>query len=133
MKHYIKNLIAALVGNDPYRMELEKIKEEYEKTAERVKMLDESYYKVRERLAEASRKSAGYQSLIENLRQHLSEKDALIERMREESRNQVRECQKRIADYSDTISRLQEELNQNAAARKAQGRKSNTVRKAIKK
>ena len=53
--------------------------------------------------------------------------------MREESRNQVRECQKRIADYSDTISRLQEELNQNAAARKAQGRKSNTVRKAIKK
>lgn len=133
MKHYIKNLIAALVGNDPYRMELEKIKEEYEKTAERVKMLDESYYKVRERLAEASRKSTGYQSLIENLRQRLSEKDALIERMIEESRNQVRECQKRIADYSDTISRLQEELNQNAAARKAQGRKSNTVRKAIKK
>ena len=30
---------------------------------------------------EASRKSAGYQSLIENLRQHLSEKDALIEQM----------------------------------------------------
>lgn len=132
MKHYIKNLITALAGCNPYQMELNQVREEYEKTADRVRELDDIYYKLHERLTETNKQVVGYQNLIENLRQRLSEKDALIEQAREDSRKQAEEYRKRVTDYSVTIERLQKELSQKTPARKTAGRRS-AIRKTTKK
>ena len=128
---YIRNLITALAGSNPYQMELDRVREEYEKTAERVRELGDIYYKLREQLTETNKQVAGYQTLIENLRKRLSEKDTLMEQAREDSRKQAEEYRKRISDYSATIARLQKELSSKTPERKPAGRK-NMIRKTSK-
>jgi len=95
MKRYLKNLLTALFGNNPFQMELEKAKEDYEKTAARVKKLDELYTKVQGQMG-------SYQNLVEILRKRLTEKDELLKRTKEE-------YQKRIEQYNQKISELKTE------------------------
>ena len=95
MKRYFKNLFIALCGNNPYQMELDRVREEYEKTTEKVYHLEEMYWKFQEQKAEIDKQVAGYQTLVENLRQRLKDKEKLV------------------ADYSGTIAKLNEELNKN--------------------
>lgn len=94
MKHYLKNLLTALCGNNPYQMELDKVREEYSKTAGRVKELDELYGKVSQQLE-------GCQRLIENLRGRIAEKDELLRRTK-------KEYQQRIEKYNKVIGELSE-------------------------
>ena len=95
MKQYLKNLLTALCGNNPFQMELIRVKEEYEKTAARVKQLEELHEKV-------SGQITSYQTLIDNLRQRLDEKNELLKRTKEE-------YQKRIEKYNKLVSDLHEE------------------------
>lgn len=100
MKQYLKNLLTALCGNNPFQMELERVREEYEKTADRVKQLEGLHEKVSGQIVD-------YQALIENLRQRLAEKDELLKRTKEE-------YQKRIKKYNELVSDLHEEKSSKA-------------------
>lgn len=111
MKRYFKNLFIALCGNNPYQMELDRVREEYEKTTEKVAQLEDMYWKFKEQKAEIDKQVTGYQTLVENLRQRLKEKDEQLSQLKMSRQRLVGEHQKQVAAYSETIAKLQGQLN----------------------
>ena len=71
MKRYLKNLLAALLGNNPYQAELEK-------ADENVKQLRDMYFAACEKWEQNDKKVASLQQLVENLRERIKDKDAAI-------------------------------------------------------
>ena len=136
MKQYFKNVMLALCGNDPYRMELSRVSEEYEKTAERVRQLDAQYFGALEKWGEAQKalekdekELRSCQKLVETLRGHIKEKDEQIAQIKEEFTARVERFRKRTADYGTHIAKLQAELdkvkkrNRQAKAKEKQEKK----------
>lgn len=82
MKRYFLNLWEALLGRNPYRAELERMMED-------CATLD----------AQHSREVKSYQTLVENLRQRLHDKDELMKRMKDD-------YQERIEQYNAKIDEL---------------------------
>jgi len=73
MKRYIRNLLIALRGRNPYQEELDGLKEKYEKAGENVRSLRGMYYGAVERLNEADKEVKQLQVLTENLRERIKE------------------------------------------------------------
>lgn len=111
MKRYFKNLFIALCGNNPYQMELDRVREEYEKTAEKVAQLEDLYWTFKELKVDVDKQMASYQTLVENLRQRLKEKDEQIAQLKLSRQRLVNEHQNPLAAYSETIAKLQEKPN----------------------
>lgn len=116
---YIKNLMTALLGNNPYQMELDRVKEEYAKTASRVNDLSDKADELNQRLEDDVKTLDGYQLLIENLRERVAEKDGEIAHMKEEFKERTEGYKRRISDYSGQIARLQGELAKQKKRRQA--------------
>ena len=108
VKQYLKTLMLALLGRNPFREELDELHEHYQKVADRVSELNDLYLKSLESLEEVEGKVGDYQKLTENLRQRIAEKDALMERIK-------KDYQQRIEKYVQEVDRLRGEL---AAAKK---------------
>lgn len=87
MKHYFKNLTNALLGRNPYSNELTEVRERYDQAAENLRALQDMYYNALEKWTAADSQVKSLQKLTENLRERIGEKDALIERIKEEYRN----------------------------------------------
>ena len=106
MRRYLKNLIIALMGRNPYRMELDDLTEKYEKTAERVYGLNDIYFKMVEKMEETKMRMNDYQTLVENLRQRVDEKEVELD------------CQKK--DFRDRMERIKSDYQKrlNACNRK---------------
>ena len=100
MKRYIKNLLMALMGRNPFQRELKEVKEAYEETAKKVTGLSSLYKKVSEEMDAVEKQQKDYQTLVENYRERLKEKDELIVRMKED-------YQQRLAGYNAKIDELQ--------------------------
>lgn len=132
MKHYLKNLLTAICGKNPYRQELDKVREDMEKAGEHVRVLRESYYKdmeraallekqfektesildeYKERLGKLWNQMVSCQDLVENYRDRLAEKDAMIEEIRKDYQRQVANYEKRVGEYCVTISELQKNMS----------------------
>lgn len=85
MKRYFKNLLSALLGNNPYQAERDDLAEKLEKAGDNYRGLNELYYNVLEKW-ETERKqtdslrkqTASLQQLVENLRDRIKDKDASI-------------------------------------------------------
>lgn len=105
MKNYLKNLWLALTGRNPYQLELDKARKEYKQTAKHVQDLEKLYEKVQKKMEEDDRQVRNYQHLTENLRQHLVDKDVLMDRVK-------RDYQKRLDEYNATIDNLRSELQE---------------------
>lgn len=99
MKQYFKTLWTALTGCNPYAVELEQVRREYEATANDVTIAKELYMTCAERIVEYKKQTAALQNLTETLRQHLAEKDELMERMKQD-------YHKRIEAYNVEIDKL---------------------------
>lgn len=100
MKRYFRNLAIALFNGDPYKKELEDLSDKYEKTAQRVNMLE----KLRADLEDKFVKDvSGLKRLVDVFRQHLQEKDELLERMK-------KEYQQRIVKYNAKIEELESKI-----------------------
>ena len=89
MKRYVKNLIMALLGRNPYREELDELKEKYEKTGENVRSLRDMYYDAVERWTVADREVKQLQALTENLRERIREKDKMMDEMQKENQRLI--------------------------------------------
>lgn len=160
MKHYFKNLLIALLGNDPYRMELERVKKEYGQTAAKVKQLEDTFLTVEEKKAEAEAMLDEYKkwvektdtelteknnelekkqgeisslhTLVETLRQHNLEKDGQIRMMDEDFKGRVESYKKRIEGYSGQIARLQAQLDKAKKRNKPTGTGKKQTKKETK-
>lgn len=91
MKKYLKNLLIALLGRNPYREELDGLKEKLEKAGENVEVMHGMYYSAVERWTEADKQVKSLQALVENLRERIREKDQMIEEMEQEYRERTKE------------------------------------------
>lgn len=124
MRHYFQNLMTALLGSNPYQKELDDVREKYGKTAERVGQLEDMYYKSLEKWEEAAKQLTGYQTLVENLRERVAEKDALIAQLKEEAAARADGYKRRIEDYSAQVARLQADLAKARKRSRTAGRKN---------
>ena len=91
MNRYLRNLLTALLGRNPFQQELEELKKKCDKASDNVKGLNELYYKTVEKweensktLRETLQDLVRCQTLVENLRERISEKDELIAQLQAE-------------------------------------------------
>lgn len=128
MRSYLKNLMTAICGANPYRLELDKLKEDMEKAGANVRVLQDAYYSVQEKrddleklLEDYAKQMNSLQTLVENYRERLKEKDAMIEDIRKDYQRQMENYVKRVGDYSLTIAELQKKLDKLAGNVEAKG------------
>jgi len=84
MKRYLKNLLAALLGNNPYEAERDELAAKLAKAAENVERLRDMYCAACEKWAQGDKQVASLQQLVENLRERIKDKDAAIEQLQKE-------------------------------------------------
>lgn len=97
MKRYLRNLMMAACGRNPFQEELEQEKKAVEATRQRIEETYRLYRDLEQRIN-------GYQNLIENQRRRLVEKDALIAQM-------MRDGAKTAQAYEERIGELQKALD----------------------
>jgi chromosome segregation ATPase len=110
MKRYIKNLIAALCGRNPFREELDEKNVQLDKAAANVQSLQDMYYSAVDRWNHAEKRSASLQQLVENLRERIKEKDSELESVGRDFHERMEQMkqgyQKRIEEYNAKIDEL---------------------------
>lgn len=114
MKRYLKNLLSAMLGNNPYEAERDDLTAKLEKADENVRGLNELYYNVLEKWETERKQVASLQQLVENLRERIKDKDAAIDQQqrdyRERTERMKQEYQQRIAQYNTEVDALKGEL-----------------------
>lgn len=78
MKRYLKNFLAALFGNNPYQAERDELAAKLEKAAENVGRLHDMYCAACEQWEQIDKQVDSLQQLVENLRERIKDKDAVI-------------------------------------------------------
>ena len=85
MGRYFKNLLSALLGNNPYQAERDDLAEKLEKAGDNYRELNELYFNVlekweteRKQTASLRKQTDSLQQLVENLRDRIKDKDASI-------------------------------------------------------
>lgn len=92
MKRYLKNLLAALLGNNPYEAERDELAAKLEQAGENYRGLQELYYNMVERWEAERKQLASLQQLVENLRERIKDKDAAIEQLQKEYREYTKQA-----------------------------------------
>lgn len=113
MKQYFSDLLAALCGNNPYRRQLDALREQIEKAGENANTLRDSYYKEVGRAADAEQKYgeasallAEYQEKLEKAGRQVASLQKLVENLREH----IKDYQQRMELYNRVINKI---LNEN--------------------
>lgn len=83
MKRYFKNLWYALIGIDPFKEELKRLRDQYEKAANNVRRLQVLYDKSLEEFEKTETAVEDYQNIMEGLRERIAEKDKMLSEFRE--------------------------------------------------
>ena len=104
MKRYLKNLWAAICGRNPYQEELTETKRRLEQSEEDYKDFGNVHDS---QMIENTKQISTLQTLVENFRERIKEKDELIDQMKKDYQRQVKNYEKRVGDYSLTIDALQ--------------------------
>lgn len=81
MKRYLKNLLSALLGNNPYEAERDELRRQMKQASENVERLRDMYCAACEKWAHGDKQVASLQQLVENLRERIADKDAVIEQL----------------------------------------------------
>jgi chromosome segregation ATPase len=81
MKNYLRNLLSALLGNNPYQTERDELRRQMEQASENVKQLRDMYCAACEKWEQSDKQVASLQQLVENLRERIKDKDAVIEQL----------------------------------------------------
>lgn len=126
MKQYVKNLVLAICGRNPFAEEVADLKEKLEKAGENVRGLQDQLYaalnrwdgcqyrleEVSKTLEAAKKSAASQQQLVENLRERIKDKDAELEEQGRAFRERLEQTRQkydgRIATYAEEIARLKE-------------------------
>lgn len=103
MKRYIKNLLIAVCGKDPYREELDRVREEMKKAGENVAMLQGSFSIAHEKANNCEQLLNDYKCLLEKSDKQL----VSYQRLTDNLRQRIADFQTRIKEYNREIERLQ--------------------------
>ena len=100
---YIKNVITALLGRNPFQQELEDLKKKCEDLDDQVKSLDNLYHSVVKKLNKADDQINSYQVLVENQRERLACKDKDIAELDLQHKKYVEKCREYIAMFQKKV------------------------------
>jgi len=81
MRRYFKNLLSALLGNNPYQAERDDLEEKLAKASENVRGMNDLYYRALEKWDADKKQLSSLQQLVENLRSRIADKDAVIDQL----------------------------------------------------
>lgn len=90
MRRYLKNLLSALLGNNPYQAERDELLRQMEQAAENVERLRDMYCAACEKWEQGDKQVASLQQLVENLRERIADKDAVIDQLQNEYREHTK-------------------------------------------
>ena len=79
MRRYLKNLLSALLGNNPYEAERDELRRQMEQAGKNVEQLRDMYCAACEKWEQGDKQVASLQQLVENLRERIKDKDAAID------------------------------------------------------
>lgn len=122
IKRYLKNLVKAFCGRDPYREELDETKEKLEKSAENMTAMKGQLYSALEKWEQAVKMSEESNSqlesrekLIENLRERINEKDEELKQQGNDFRERMErmkgDYQKRLDEYNKLVDFIRSNKN----------------------
>ena len=115
MKRYLKNLMNALLGINPYRLKIKQAMADYGLTASSIEQLVAAGAQYKEDLAVERERTVSYQNLTENLRQRITEKDIEIHRQAMNHQQEIAKMRnaydKDIKERDERISGLRKELD----------------------
>lgn len=111
MKSYLKNLINALLGINPYRAIMKHAMAEYGLTASSIMQMIAAGAQYKEELAVEKERIESYQNLTENLRQRITEKDIDIHRLQQEFTKMRSLYDKDIKERDERIAELRKDLD----------------------
>lgn len=115
MKRYLRNLMNALLGIDPYRLKIKQAMADYGLTASSIERLVAAGAQYKEDLAVERERTVSYQNLTENLRQRITEKDIEIHRQAMNYQQEIAKMRnaydKDIKERDERISGLRKELD----------------------
>lgn len=120
-KRYLKNLLRALVGHNPFRQELEEQHRLHREAEAKVQAQDIVLREMKRCVKKAERQVLDYQSLTENLRQRITDKDMTLDQqkrdynqaigtMREQHRLQCEELEQKNQELRDDLEATLEQL-----------------------
>lgn len=92
MKNYLRNLLSALLGNNPYQTEHDELRRQMEQASENVELLRNMYCVACEKWEQGDKQVASLQQLVENLRERIADKDAVIAQMQKEYREYTKQA-----------------------------------------
>jgi chromosome segregation ATPase len=92
MKQYFKNFLSALLGNNPYQTERDELRHQMEQAAENVEQLRNMYCAACEKCEQGDKQVASLQQLVENLRERIADKDAVIAQLQKEYREYTKQA-----------------------------------------
>jgi chromosome segregation ATPase len=92
MKQYFKNLLSALLGNNPYQTERDELRRQLEQAAENMEQLRNMYCAACEKWEQGDKQVASLQQLVENLRERIADKDAVIAQLQKEYREYTKQA-----------------------------------------
>ena len=110
MKFYLKNLVCALLGRNPFQKEMDALNDNYQKALQVVTVLADKTEALDAKLKETEASIKSYQLLTENLRQRVSEKDDEICRMKEFYGKRINEHKVKISELHDDLDGTLEQL-----------------------
>ena len=120
LKNYFRNLLEALLGRNPLREDMERMRQAHEKNEKEMLALKNLYCdcvdimdRYSRQIAEKDKQITSLQTLVDNLRERIKEKDGLLELVQHEYQLRMKQAsedfQKKIETYSEEIDRLKGE------------------------
>ena len=115
MKGYLRNLMKALLGINPYRQKIKQAMAEYGLTARNIQKFVAAGVECKEKLTAERERVASYQNLTENLRQRITEKDIEIHRLTMDYQQEINKMRslydKDIKERDERIAELHKDLD----------------------
>ena len=115
MKRYLRNLMKALLGINPYRQKIKQAMAEYGLTARNIQQFVAAGVECKEKLTAERERIASYQNLTENLRQRITEKDIEIHRLTMDYQQELNKMRslydKDIKERDERIAELRKDLD----------------------
>ena len=108
VKIYFNTLRLALLGRNPYRKELDELRNGYEKISSKIISLKDMYCSCVDNIDQYKKRTNGLNQLVENLRERIGEKDVILQRTK-------LEYQERLSTYNAEIDSLRNQLLQESA------------------
>jgi len=115
MKRYLRNLMKALLGINPYRQKIKQAMAEYGLTARNIQQFVAAGVECKEKLTAERERIASYQNLTENLRQRITEKNIEIHRLTMDYQQELNKMRslydKDIKERDERIAELRKDLD----------------------